>query len=252
MRINSNAGVLNTLRNINNVKNELYSSMEKLSSGMKINKASDNPAGLVISEKLRAQIAGIEREINNIDQTYNKLSTADGGLDSMQSNLQEMRDIALAAANEGGNSEEAQQAYQKSMDNASQSYNMVRESASYGTQKLLDGSEGSVANMETVDSFDVSSAEKAQETVKRIDEELNKINTARGEIGAAQANELEAKRNSLETELINLTSSESSIRDVDMAKEYANYVNQQIRLKAGMAMLANQNQTAGMIIDLLH
>jgi len=252
MRINSNAGILNTLQNAYNAKRELSLSMEKLSSGQKINKASDNPSGLVISEKLRAQIAGVEREINNIDNTYNKLSVADSSLGSMQNNLQEMRSMAVAAANEGGNSSEAQQAYQNSMDNAVQSYNMILESASYGTQKLLDGSEGSAANMTAADNYDVSSAEKAQETINLIDEKLNELNDARGDIGATQANELDARRNSLETELVNLTASESSVRDVDMAKEYANLVNQQIKLDASMAMLAHENQTAKRVIDLLN
>ena len=251
MRINSNTNALNMLRNIQESQRGLRDSMAKLSSGLRINTAADDPAGLIISEKMRAQIGGIEQEIRNIDNTNNKLSTAEGNLDTQQNSLREMRNIAVAAANEGGNSEQVQQTYQQSMDNAVNGYNIVQDSAAFGTQKLLDGSEGAVANLDPITGLDVSSAEKAREAINLIDEKIEEISGLRGEIGATQKNELNARRSNLETELVNLTASESSIRDVDMAREYTNFVSEQIKLQAGMAMLAQQEQIPNLVLSFL-
>jgi len=249
MRINTNAQALNALNNIKKTSNELKTSMEKLSSGKKINRASDDPAALIISERMRAQIVAVEQEISNIENNYNKYATADGNLQTQQNSLQEMRNIALEAANEGGNSEKTQEALQKSMDNTVQSYNNVQNSASFGTQKLFDGSDGSVADLKPMTSIDISSPEKAQEAVEQIDQKMNEVSELRGEIGSKQKNDLEARRNNLETELVNLTAAESAVRDVDMAKEYANFVNKEIQLKASMAILAHQNQVPNLVLD---
>lgn len=251
MRINSNADALNTLRSLHENKKEMKASMEKLSSGQKINKASDDPAGLIISEKMRSQIRAIEQEIKNLDARDHKLATAEGNLFTLQRDLQEMRDIALAAANEGGNSREAQKAYQKSMDDAIKAYNQTQENASYGAQKLFDGKSGSVANLERMENLDVSTPEKAQETLDAIDRKMDEASNLRGEIGATLKNEIAAQRNNLETELVNLTASESSVRDTDMAREYANFVKNEIQLKAGIAMLAQQKQSANLVLNFL-
>lgn len=251
MRINTNAQALNMLNNIKKTSNELKTSMEKLSSGKKINQASDDPAGLIISERMRAQIVAVEQEISNIENNYNKYATADGNLQTQQNSLQEMRDIALEAANEGGSSEETQEALQRSMDNAVQSCNNVQNSASFGVQKLFDGSDGSVADLEPVTSIDISSPEKAQEAVDQIDQKMNEVSELRGEIGSKQKNDLEASRNNLETELVNLTAAESAVRDVDMAKEYANFVSKEIQLKSSMAILAHQNQTPNLVLNFI-
>ena len=161
MRINTNANTLNMLNNLQKTGKELKSSMEKLSSGNKINRASDDPAGLVISEKMRSKISSIQQEIENLENMNNKYNTADGNLETLQNSLLEMRDIAVAAANEGGNSEETQQVFQNSLENAVKSFNEVKESAEFGSQKLLDGSEESVADVESMSNLDISTSEKA-------------------------------------------------------------------------------------------
>jgi flagellin len=251
MRINSNTHALNSLRNIIKTKHDLLNSIEKLSSGQKINKASDDPAGLIISEKMRAKIGEIEQELKNIEYTDNKYSTAESTLGSLQNNLREMRNIAIAAANEGGNSDEVQNSLQQSLDNTAGGYNTMLESATFGTQKLLDGSQGSVANVSSLQSPDVSTPEKAQQAIETIDAKIDEISSLRGEIGAKQKNELGARRNNLETELVNITAAESSIRDTDMAREYINYISQEIRLKAEIAMLAQGNQIPNLVLNFL-
>jgi len=113
-----------------------------------------------------------------------------------------MKAAALEAANEGGNSEEAQEALQRTMDDAAQSCNSIQDSASFGTQQLFDGSDGSVADLQPLANIDISSPEKAQEAVEQIDRKLNEVSELRGEIGSIQKNDLEARKNNLETELV--------------------------------------------------
>jgi len=251
MRINSNANTLNILRNLQESKERMKVSMEELSSGLKINRASDDPAGLIISEQMRSQIAAIKQEIKNIDMADNKYSTSEGNLDTLQRDLHEMRNIAMAAANEGGNSEQAQQAYQQSLDDAIQGFNNTRDTASYGTQKLLDGSAGSTNDIESPENLDVSSAESAQEAIEVIDAKLAEISRERSEIGSIQKNDLAARRNNLLIELSNLTASESTVRDADMAREYTEFVKSEIQVKAGMAMLAQQKQVPNLVMTFL-
>ena len=200
---------------------------------------------------MRSQIAAIEQEIQNLDARDNKLTTADGSLNTMQSNLVEMRNVALAAANEGGNSEDSQKAYQTNMDNYVNAYNQTQENAAYGSQKLFDGSSGSVANPEKLENLDVSTPEKAQEAVAAIDQRMKEISDMRGQIGAEQKNEINSSRNNLQTELVNLTASESTVRDTDMAKEYADFVKSEIQVKAGMAMMAHQKQVPALVLGIL-
>lgn len=251
MRINSNAGALNTLRSLQGSKDQMKKSMEKLSSGLKINRASDDPSGLIISEQLRSRIVEIEQEIRNLDARDAKLNTAEGNMSTMQNDLHAMREVALSAANEGGNSEEAQKAYQASMDNAVESYNQTAQNASYGNQKLLDGSSGSVADIDKMNNIDISTRVNAEEAVKYIDEKLAELSQERGDIGAEQKNDIAAQRSNYQTELVNLTASESSIRDTDMAKEYMNFVKNEIQLKSGMAMMAHQKQVPNLVLNFL-
>lgn len=251
MRINSNAGALNTLRTLQENKDQMSKSMEKLSSGLQINKASDDPAGLIISEQLRSRIGEIEQEIKNLDAQDAKLNTAEGNMSTMQSDLLAMRETALAAANEGGNSEQAQQTYQDSMDNAVSSYNQTLENATYGNQNLLDGSDGSVTNLQELENLDVSTPESAEEAVQVIDEKIEELSAERGEIGSVQQNEIAAQRNNLQTELVNITASESSIRDTDMAKEYTEFIKNEMQLKTSVAMLAHQQQSPNVVLNFL-
>lgn len=252
MRINSNAPYLNSLRNIQHSSDELKKSAEKLASGRRINRASDDPAGLAISEEMRSQIASIEQELRNIENDRNKYAVADGSIDSLQNSLRDLRDIAVAAANEGGNSQEAQEAYQRAVDDAAKSYREIQTSSSYGTQKLLDGSDGSVADIKPLPNINISSAASAEQAIEEIDKKMDELTEIRGEIGASQKNDLDARRNNLEIELTNLTAAESSIRDVDMAREYAQAISKEMSLKAGLAMLAHQNQVPNLVLDLLN
>jgi len=251
VKINSESNSLHIMKSMQESQKDLKGSAEKLSSGSSINKASDNPAGLVVSEKMRAQIAALGQELENLDNTNNKLTTADGDLATMQSSLQEMRNVALAAANEGGNSEESQKSYQQSLNESVESYNQTVENSAYGTQQLFDGSSGSVADLEQMANLDVSTPAKAEQAVSAIDQRMKEISEVRGEIGSTQKADIEAARNNVQTAMANLTASESTVSDTDMAKEYVNIVKNEMQLKASTAMLAQQNQIPNLVLNFL-
>ena len=238
MRIDSNSSNRSFLKNIHDNSTAVAGSAEKLSSGFRINRASDDPAGLVISERLRAQISGIEQETKNIEQTMNKFDTADGYLDSMHQNLLSMRETAVAAAHEGGTSEETRQTLQMMLDQQQSNFNRDIKQASFGNQALLDGSGSAVADIRPLATLDISSREKAEQSLNEIDGHIKEVSETRGEMGASRKNDLESKRNNLSTQMSNLSSAESSIRDVDMAGEYVRFVGAQIALKSSVAMLA--------------
>lgn len=224
---------------INRSYRSLFSSMEKLSSGLKINRASDNPAGLVISEQLRAQIATLGQEIRNIDANMNKYSTADSMVGVMRDQLVSMRELAVGAANTAFNSPEAQEAYQRSGELLSESYNRQIENAEYNGSKLFDGKEGSVAAIDKMATLDFSNADTVEASIVEIDKAMAQLDTVQIDIGAKQKNEFEATRASKMVSRENLIAAESSLRDTDFALEFTNMIKSSIQLKIGMALLAH-------------
>jgi flagellin len=218
----------------NQASQALATSFERLASGSSINRASDDPAGLVISEQMRALISGLELE-------NSKLNVADSYMDTLSSRLIEMRDTALAAANEGVIDESQRAALQAEINDQVQSYNETIENAAMGRQALLDGSEGSAAEISKVAQMDLSSPKKAEEAVQKIDQAIREVNNARGEVGARQNAEIESGINNLRSTVRNLEAAYSGITDTDYAEEYSNMLSQQILLQASMAMMSQGN-----------
>jgi len=129
---------------INQNSANLFAAMEKLSSGLRINRASDDPAGLVISEQLRAQIASMNQEIENISANINKYHTADSLVGALREQLIELRSLAVGASNTAFNSDDAQAAYTRSAELMADGYNRIAANFEYNGAKLFDGSEGSL------------------------------------------------------------------------------------------------------------
>ncbi len=229
----------------------LMSVFEKLSSGLAINRASDNPAGLVISEQLRSRIASLNQEIENTSALINKYETASSTVMEMRSHLTEMRTLAVAASNEGANDESAQAAYQTMADHLVSTYNRTLDLATFNGSPLLDGSEGAVADVSELENLDFSSAEAAAASVATIDQAIAELDSVQGELGAVQANELESRRNSLEITSQNLQAAESMLRDADYAREYSNAVASMIQLRASVAMMAHSYVRADSILSML-
>jgi flagellin len=145
-RIYNNVQSLNSLRNLNLTQTRLGRSLEKLSSGLKVNTGKDGPAALVISEKLRAQIAGLQQAIDNSEQATSLVNYAEGALAEVNTLLTSIRSLAVHAANEGSNDADSLAADQAEIDNAIETINRIATSAQFGTKLLLDGSRGVQGN----------------------------------------------------------------------------------------------------------
>ncbi len=142
LRINLNTAALAAHRTLSGTDSALSKSIERLSSGFRINGAGDDPAGLVISEKLRAQVSGLGQAIKNAGDAVNLVKTAEGALNEVHRLLRSMRDLAVHAANTGANDAAAVEADQKQIANAIASLNKIAAETQFGHRKLLDGSAG--------------------------------------------------------------------------------------------------------------
>lgn len=142
LRINHNIAALNALRNLNKTDNQLSGSLERLSSGQRINRAADGPAELVISEQMRGQISSIEQAIRNSEASISMVQTAEAALDEVNTLLISLRQLAIHAANEGANDEKMLAADQAEVDNALDTIDRISRTSQFGTRTLLDGSNG--------------------------------------------------------------------------------------------------------------
>ena len=248
--INTSLGSMGLTRSINLAYSGFMRSMERLSSGLRINRASDDPSGLVISEQLRTQIASLNQEIQNTSALITKYQAGSSTVSEMRSRLTELRTMAVGAANEGGNDEYTQAAYATTANYIVNDYNRTLTTADYNGSNLLDGSEGSLADIEALEEIDLSTAESAQASIAVIDEAIAELDQVQTNLGATQKNELESRRSSLEVTAQNLTAAESLIRDTDFALVYSNMVGESIRLQASLAMMAHLNVTSTGVLRL--
>jgi flagellin len=154
LQINTNVTALNALRNLTTVSNSVAGSIEKLSSGMRINSAADDPAGLIISQSLKAQIGGLNQAISNSQDATNVIKTAEGALAQVSSLLDNVRQLAVHAANTGVNDQVAVQADQAQISSAVHSIERIAEQTQFGSKHLLDGTSGITASV--VDSRDIA------------------------------------------------------------------------------------------------
>src|SRR6056297_3230551 len=142
LTISNNPSSLIAQNNLGKSNVAFKQSLERLSSGLKINRGADGPAALVISEKQRAQIAGLNAAINNSEKAVALIQTAEGALSEINSLLVKIRSLAIDSANAGFNDEDALAANQAEIDNALDTINRIANNTQFGTKKLLDGSAG--------------------------------------------------------------------------------------------------------------
>jgi flagellin len=142
MRINHNIAALNALRNLNKTDEDMSQSLERLSSGQKINRAADGPAALVISEQMRGQIASVKQAIQNSEASISMVQTAEAALNEVNTLMISMRQLAIHAANEGANDSKMLQADQAEVENALDTIDRIARTSQFGTRTLLDGSNG--------------------------------------------------------------------------------------------------------------
>ncbi|MCM3718462.1 flagellin [Fictibacillus phosphorivorans] len=244
MRINHNIAALNTYRQLNTAAGAQSNSMEKLSSGLRINKAGDDAAGLAISEKMRGQIRGLDMASKNAQDGVSLIQTAEGALNETHSILQRMRELTVQASNDTNNGDD-RAALQKEMDELITEINRIGDQTEFNTAKLLTGSGGNssdgtfkfqigandtqtltltIKSMKAADlgetgveTVDISTTSSDFNTaLTNIDGAIKAVSDERANLGAYQ-NRLEHTINNLNTSSENLTAAESRIRDVDYA-----------------------------------
>ena len=269
MRIQHNISALNTHRNLAFNNTQAGKSLEKLSSGYKINRAGDDAAGLAISEKMRGQIRGLDMASKNAQDGISLIQTAEGALNETHAILQRMRELAVQAANDT-NVLEDRDALERELNELVSEINRVSTTTEFNTQKLLDGSftgkvfqiganEGQTitvgilnmdANVLGVDGIALGDSNTAQGGITSVDEAIKLVSEERSKLGAIQ-NRLEHTINNLGTTSENLTAAESRIRDTDMAKEMMNFTKNNILMQAAQSMLAQANQQPQGVLQLL-
>ncbi|ABB15288.1 flagellin [Carboxydothermus hydrogenoformans] len=272
LRINNNIEALNAWRALNSTSNALQKSMEKLSSGLRINRAGDDAAGLAISEKLRAQIRGLNQAIRNAQDGISLIQTAEGGLSEIQNILQRMRELGVQAANGTLNNQDIS-AITTELNQLFNEIDRIAGATEFNTKNLLAVSTGLVVTLQvganagqviafTIDnagtaSLGLSSADlaindnaSASAFISKVDSALQKVSTYRANLGSIQ-NRLEHTIANLGIASENLSASESRIRDVDMAAEMMNFTKNQILQQAGVAILAQANQAPQAVLQLL-
>lgn len=272
LRINQNIAAMNAYRNLTVTEGHLAKSLEKLSSGYRINRAADDAAGLSISEGLRAQVGGLKVAVRNAQDAISVVQTAEGALTEVHSILQRMRELAVQASNDGAANGDPQSAANSEVAELVKELDRIADTTKFGSQTLLDGSytnkefmvgDGtssadvisvSVADMTssglTLASVDLSTAAAAKTSIGLIDAAIKSVSTERATLGAYQ-NRFEHTIANLSVAAENLSASESRIRDTDMALEMMAFTRSQILQQAGTAMLAQANAAPQSVLSLL-
>jgi flagellin len=271
MIINHNLNAMDAHRNMTNNIAAAGKSMEKLSSGLRINRAGDDAAGLAISEKMRGQIRGLDQGSRNAQDGISLIQTAEGALNETHSILQRMRELSVQSST-ATNTTADRLALQKEFSQLSKEVDRISSQTTFNTIKLIDGSKKTsslsfqvganaaekigvtIGTMSakglSIDKSSIGTAGAASLAITAVNKAIATVSTERANLGSVQ-NRLEHTINNLNVASENLQSSESRIRDVDMAKEMMNYSKNNILQQAAQAMLAQANQTPQGVLQLL-
>jgi len=276
--INSNLAALTARKNLEVSQSNLATSIARLSSGMRITRASDDAAGLAISEKLNAQVRGFAQASRNAANGISVVATAEGALNETTNILTRMRELAVQAASGDLGSGER--------DNLNSEYGQllteidrISTATKFNGANLLDGTTSSIkfqiginSGADNVISVSFSAVntsglggasgtisgtsiagtdgESAMAQLAKIDSAIGQVTTLRGTFGAMQ-NRLESVIRNLAVTIENTTAANSRIRDVDVAEETANYTKNQILVQAGVSVLAQANQQPSIALSFL-
>ena len=278
LRINYNYESIASQRNLSTSQSNYGRAIEQLSSGLRINKAADDAAGLAVSEKLKNQVRGLNQAQRNAQDGISLLQTAEGALNETHSLLGRMRELAVQSANDTlSNSDRLH--IQDEVNQLLSEVDRIASSTQFNKINLLNGSASAVAlhigaNKETgVNDNEIAVAIAASDTttlaintlgttatittqsgansaISALDAAIENISTSRGKIGAYQ-NRLESTINSLGVATENAGASNSRIRDADVAQSVSEMVRNQILQQSTMAVLAQANQAPQMALQLL-
>ena len=274
MRINTNIAAMNAHRQLGVNTTNSAKSLGKLSSGLRINSASDDAAGLAISEKMRSQIRGLNQATRNAQDGISLIQTAEGALNESHAILQRMRELAVQSATDTYDASDRQE-LQQEVNQLTSELSRIGENTEFNGMKLLDGSlSGKTfhigANADQVmsvsindmrasnlgvtngsDGIDISTnAAAANTALSTIDTAIAAVSSERAALGAMQ-NRLEHTISNLGTSAENLAAAESRVRDVDMAAEMMEFTKTNILNQAATAMLAQANMAPQTVLQLL-
>ncbi|HXH73372.1 MAG TPA: flagellin [Bacteriovoracaceae bacterium] len=274
IRINTNVASLAAQRSLGITKNNLDSNLRKLSSGERITRASDDAAGLAISEKLKSQIRGLRQAKRNSDDGVSLVQTAEGGLNEISNIIIRLRELSVQAASDTvGDTERGYSNIE--FQNLLEEIQRISKGSEFNGRKLLDGTGGLVeiqvgihndpindrlkydssiadASLESLSltGEGIAYKEGAQLSLSKLDNALLRINGTRANLGALQ-NRLQSASNTLAITEENFSAANSRIRDVDVALETADMAKNNILNQAGVSVLSQANQAPSMALKLL-
>jgi flagellin len=269
LRIQNNIAALNAHKNLTISDNALSKSLERLSSGYRINRAADDAAGLAISQGMRADIASYNQASRNVSEANAMVQVAEGAYDQIGNMLVRLKELATQAssANAGNDLGKIDAEAQQLLDEIDR----IANSTEYAGSKIINGDTESavfqVGNSDgadyritatftdvnteelLIDDLALDSVASAQAALSSVDTAIGALNTSRGTLGAMQ-NRLSYAAANLSTTIENVQAAESVIRDVDMASEMTTFTKNQILLQAGTAMLAQANMAPQVVLSL--
>ncbi|RMH40727.1 MAG: flagellin FliC [Deltaproteobacteria bacterium] len=272
----TNVASLGAQRHLNRTQTRIAGNINRLSSGLRINRASDDAAGLAISEKLKAQIRSLSQASRNANDGVSLTQVAEGAMDQMQGIVERMRELAIQSAN--GTLGSTERGFiQTEFNELRSEIDRISAVTEFNGQKLLDGSAsagltmqvginntandrvtikitklaaGTLGSTTKLSAASLSTATKAQAAIAVFDKAISQLSDARAKLGAAQ-NRLTVTMDNLSVAHENLSAANSRIRDVDVAEETAAFTRNQILSQAGVSVLAQANQMPSVALSLL-
>jgi len=273
LTINTNVASLNAQRNLGKSQSSLSKSMQRLSSGLRINSAKDDAAGLAISDRMTSQIRGINQAVRNANDGISFAQTAEGALQETTNILQRMRELAVQSMNDT-NTTNDRTSLNEEVTQLKSEIDRIANTTAFNGKKLLDGSfsttgatfqvgadvgtnhqisitiSGARGSDLGVSGSAVDTRANASAAVTSIDAAIKNIDTSRGKLGAVQ-NRFESTISNLQNVSENLTAARSRILDADIAQETSEMTKQNILQQAGVSILAQANQSPQLALSLL-
>jgi flagellin len=258
LTVNTNLNAMDAARNLNTTEGMLAQSMQRLSSGLRINSAADDVAGYAISQRLQGQVNGLNQATQNIADAVSLAQTGQGALSDVVGMLQRIRELAVQYAN-GTTSETDKEAIEQETEQLKEEIKRVGETTTFNGVKLLEGgaeitfqvgaNEKETVGVKTIELE--KAVEKASvKEIKTIDTALDEVTKAAGEFGSVQ-NRIQYTQSNLEVYSQNLCSAVSGIVDVNMATEMTNFTKEQVLQQAGVAILAQANHLPEAVLKLI-
>ena len=271
LRVNTNTFSLNAQRNLSNVTGRLSGNFARLSSGLRISRAADDAAGLGISERMRSQIRSLNQAGRNAQDGISLVGTAEGSLGEVSGNLIRMRELAVQAAN-GTLTSDDRAAIDAEFQALISEIDRVATQTTFNGVSLFDGStssldiqvgteSGETISVSLVDTtaatlglsgatFDLTTQANATGLLSGLDDAIQDVSTARGDLGAAE-NRLQSTARSIASTAENLSTAESRIRDLDIAMETADLTRNSILQQAAVSVLSQANVQPQLALSLL-